>query len=141
MYKWEGGQFTEVTDSGIDLTRSASGLATFEISGSSMVAIAFYHDASTGLFNTKSPVYRWQGNKFSLVQEIDTLGPVGVEYFLMSGEHYLVMTNSKGPSQVYKWNSGSFVRLQSIPTAGAASVKPYDVDGTGKMSAILLFFG
>ena len=131
MYKWQGGQFTEVQDSGIGLTRSASGLAVFNISGSSMVAMTFYRDAVTGNFTTKSPVYRWQGNKFTLVQELDTAGPVGVEHFLVNGEHHLAVANSEGPAQVFKWDGASFVRLQDLPTAGAVSVKPYHVNGQG----------
>lgn len=104
-----------------------------------MVAIAFFHDASTGLYKTKSPVYRWQGNKFSLVQEIDTNGPVGVEYFLMNGEDHLVFANSEGLSQVFKWNSGKFESVQSLPTVKSASVKPYKVDAKGKVRLCSLY--
>ena len=69
-----------------------------------------------------------------LLQEIDTNGPVAVEYFEHNGEHYLVFANSKSTVDIYRWNVNKFdaVAEQSIPISNVQSAKPYIIQGNGK---------
>ena len=133
VYKWAVDRFTP-ENVNIDNTRSASNLAVFVTAGTLKVAIAFYHDKASGSFQTKSPVYEWRTNSFSLLQEIDTSGPVGVEHFEHSGQSYLVFANSKSTVDIYRWNSNRFdtAAVQSISIQNVQSAKPYVMQGNGK---------
>ena len=133
VYKWAVDRFTP-ENVNVDNTRSASNLAVFVTAGTLKVAIAFYHDKASGSFQTKSPVYEWRTNSFSLLQEIDTNGPVGVEHFEHSGQSYLVFANSKSTVDIYRWNSNRFdtAAVQSISIQNVQSAKPYVMQGNGK---------
>lgn len=139
VYKWAVDRFTP-ENVNIDNTRSASNLAVFVTAGTLKVAIAFYHDKASGSFQTKSPVYEWRTSSFSLLQEIDTNGPVGVEYFEHSGQSYLVFANSKSTVDIYRWNSNRFdtAAVPSIPIQNVQSAKPYVMQGNGKCIRDLL---
>ena len=135
VYKWVTDKFV-AQNVNIDSTRSASGLAVFVTSGTLKVAITFFQDSASGLFQTKSPIYEWNANSdsFVLLQEINTNGPVGVEYFEHSGGQYLVFANSKSTIDIYRWNVNNFVAEQSIPVSNVQSAVPYTILGNGKNS-------
>lgn len=136
IYKWATDRFIAAQSVSIDNTRSASGLAAFTNAGTLKVAIAFFQDSASGSFATKSPVYEWRSGSFSLLQEIDTNGPVGVEYFEFSGRQYLVFANSKSTVDVYLWSGSRFnsVPDQRIPGSNVRSAIPYVIGGNGKKS-------
>ena len=133
VYKWVTDKFTPQSVN-LDNTRSASGLAVFTTAGTLKVAIAFFHDSASPSFQTKSPIYEWRSNSFVLHQEINTNGPVGVEYFEHSGTQYLVFANSKSTVDIYRWNGNKFntVAEQSIAISDVQSAKPYIIQGNGK---------
>ena len=133
VYKWVTDKFT-LQNANIDNTRSASGLAVFTNAGRLKVAITFFQDSASGSFTTKSPIYEWRSNSFSLLQEIDTNGPVGVEYFEFSGNQYLVFANSKSTVDIYLWNVNRFNSApeQRIAISDVQSAKPYIIGGNGK---------
>ena len=118
----------------IDNTRSASSLAAFTNAGSLKVAIAFFQDSASGSFQTQSPIYEWSSNSFTLLQEISTNGPVGVEYFEFLGNQYLVFANSKSTVDIFQWNGLRFSTPpeQSIAVSYIRSAKPYIVGSNGK---------
>lgn len=134
VYKLQGGTFV-AQNVNLDNTRSASGLAVFENAGTLKLAIAFFNDsASSQSFQTKSPIYEWRtnSNSFVLLQEVDTNGPVGVEYFEHKGGQYLVFANSKSSVEIYRWNGNRFNSVQVLPTSYVQSAKPYVAQGNGK---------
>ncbi len=135
VYKWQGGKFVP-QNVNLDNTRSASSLAVFENAGTLKVAIAFFNDSASSLsFQTKSPIYEWRtsSNAFVLLQEIDTNGPLGVEYFEHRGQQYLVFANSKSSVEVFQWNGNRFSSVQTLPTSYVQTAKPYSVNGNGKI--------
>ena len=135
VYKWQGGKFVP-QNVNLDSTRSASGLAVFENAGNLQVAIAFFNDStSSQSFQTKSPIYVWNtnSNSFALLQEIDTRGPTGVDYFEHKGEHYLVFANSKSSVEIFQWNRNRFSSVQVLHTSSVQTAKPYAVDDKGKI--------
>lgn len=100
------------------------------------MAIAFFNDtASSQSFQTKSPIYEWKTstNRFALLQEIDTNGPLGVEYFEHKGGQYLVFANSKASVEIFQWNRNRFSRVQILPTSHVLSAKPYALLGNGNI--------
>ena len=136
VYKWQGNKFVLLQNANLDNTRSASNLAVFENAGTLKVAIAFFNDtASSQSFQTKSPIYEWKTstNGFVLLQEIDTNGPLGVEYFEHKGEQYLVFANSKASVEIFQWNGNSFNSVQLLPTSRVLSAKPYALLSNGNI--------
>ena len=135
VYKWQGGKFI-LQNANLDNTRSASSLAVFENAGTLKVAIAFFNDsASSQRYQTKSPIYEWKTSTstFALLQEIDTKGPLGVEYFEHKGGQYLVFANSKASVEIFQWNGNRFSSVQLLPTSHVLSAKPYAVLNNGKI--------
>ena len=135
VYKWQGGKFVP-QNVNLDSTRSASGLAVFKNAGTLKVAIAFFNDsASSQSFKTKSPIYEWRtsSNAFVLLQEIDTNGPLGVEYFEHKGQQYLVFANSKSSVEIFQWNGNRFISVQVLPSSYVQTAKPYAVNGNGEI--------
>lgn len=133
VYKWQGGRFVP-QNVNLDSTRSASGLAVFETAGTLKVAIAFFNDStSSQSFQTKSPIYEWKTNSFVLLQEIDTHGPMGVEYFEHKGQQYLVFANSKSSVEIFQWKTDRFSSVQVLHTSSVQTAKPYAVDDKGKI--------
>ncbi|XP_068693739.1 adhesion G-protein coupled receptor V1-like isoform X3 [Montipora foliosa] len=128
VYRWATDKFMPY-NANIDNTRSASSLAAFTNAGSLKVAIAFFQDSASGSFQTQSPIYEWSSNSFTLLQEIRTNGPVGVEYFEFLGNQYLVFANSKSTVDIFQWNGLRFNTSleQSIAVSDIRSAKPYIV--------------
>ena len=113
----------------------------FETAGTLKVAVAFFNDsANSQSFQTKSPIYEWNtiSESFALLQEIDTSGPVGVEYFEHKGKHYLVFANSKASVDVYRWSSNRFVSEQVLLADGVQSAKPYIMQGNGEIRTLCI---
>lgn len=114
------------------MTRSASSLAVFVNAGTLKVAIAFFNDsASSQSYQTKSPIYEWRTNTFALLQEIDTNGPLDVEYFEHKGGQYLVFANSKASVEIFQWTGSRFNSVQLLATSNVLSAKPYAVLSNG----------
>ena len=135
VYKWQANKFV-LQNANLDNTRSASNLAVFENAGTLKVAIAFFEDtASSKSYQTKSPIYEWKTstNTFVLLQEIDTNGPVGVEYFEHKGGQYLVFANSKASVEIFQWSGSRFNSVQLLPTSHVLSAKPYTLLSNGNI--------
>ena len=135
VYKWQANKFV-LQNANLDNTRSASNLAVFENAGTLKVAIAFFDDtASSKSYQTKSPIYEWETstNTFVLLQEIDTNGPVGVEYFEHKGGQYLVFANSKASVEIFQWSGSRFNSVQLLPTSHVLSAKPYTLLSNGNI--------
>lgn len=130
VYNLEDGLFKDHSKL-VEQTRAASGLTVFTINGFQMLAVSNFYDSVGKTFETKSPIYRWNGNQFELKQEISTKGPIDVEYFAQDGEHFLVFANTKGGVAVHKWTSGGFILVQTIRTVEVKAAKAYRYNSKG----------
>ena len=79
----------------------------FTINGSLFLAFANYKSDTAEKYNTDSFIYKFNDltGKFFLYQTIGTHGGHDVEYFTISGEHYLAVAN---------YNDGTTDRLNSV---------------------------
>ena len=110
-------------------TRGALAVEHFTINGSLFLAFANYKSDTAEKYNTDSFIYKFNDltGKFFLYQTIGTHGGHDVEYFTISGEHYLAVANvdngttKRLNSVIYRWNGTSFFAFQNIATKGAAS--------------------
>ena len=113
-------------------TRGAHAVEHFTINGSLFLAFANYESDTAQKYNTDSFIYKFNDltGKFFLYQTIGTHGGHDVEYFSISGKHYLAVANvynvyngttNRLNSVIYLWNGTSFFAFQNIATTGAAS--------------------
>ena len=101
----------------------------FTINGSLFLAFANYKSDTAEKYNTDSFIYKFNDltGKFFLYQTIGTHGGHDVEYFTISGEHYLAVANINNGttrrlnSVIYLWNGTLFVAFQNLATKGGAS--------------------
>ena len=101
----------------------------FTINGSLFLAFANFISDTAEKYNTDSFIYKFNDltGKFFLYQTIGTHGGHDVEYFTISGKHYLVVANvyngitNRLNSVIYLWNGALFVAFQSLSTIGGAS--------------------
>ena len=110
-------------------TRGAHAVEHFTINGSLFLAFANFESHPAEKYNTDSFIYKFNDltGKFFLYQTIGTHGGHDVEYFTISGEHYLAVANVRNESTfilnsvIYLWNGTLFVAFQNLPTKGGAS--------------------
>ena len=101
----------------------------FNINGSLFLAFANYKSDTAENYDTDSFIYKFNDltGKFFLYQTIGTHGGHDVEYFTISGEHYLAVANVRNESTfilnsvIYLWNGTLFVAFQNLATKGGAS--------------------
>ncbi|CAH3193274.1 unnamed protein product [Porites evermanni] len=107
-------------------TRGAHAVEHFTIDGSLFLAFANFKSDTAEKYNTDSFIYKFNDltGKFFLYQTIGTHGGHDVEYFSISGKHYLAVANayngttSRMNSVIYLWNGTSFFAFQNIATNG-----------------------
>ena len=110
-------------------TRGAHAVEHFTINGSLFLAFANYKSDTAEKYNTDSFIYKFNDltGKFFLYQTIGTHGGHDVEYFTISGEHYLAVANVYNGityrlnSVIYLWNGTLFVAFQNLSTIGGVS--------------------
>ena len=120
-------------------TRGGMAVTSFEIQNKLFIAFANYGDNSVG-YKAKLPVYLLQNNNFTLNQTLDTSGALDVEYFAISGEHFLVVANEfdgksiKQGSVLYRWEAGTFKEIQHIPNNDVVYTHCFTIDTRTFMS-------
>ena len=110
-------------------TRGAHAVEHFTIDGSLFLAFANFKSDTAEKYNTDSFIYKFNDltGKFFLYQTIGTHGGHDVEYFSISGKHYLAVANANNGttnrinSVIYLWNGTSFFAFQNIATNGGVS--------------------
>ena len=110
-------------------TRGAQAVEHFTINGSLFVTFANYESDTAEKYNTDSFIYKFNDltGKFFLYQTIGTHGGHDVEYFTISGEHYIAVANLQNRatfrvnSVIYHWNGTLFVAFQNLATKGGPS--------------------
>ncbi|XP_019644423.1 PREDICTED: leucine-rich glioma-inactivated protein 1-like [Branchiostoma belcheri] len=93
-------------------TVKPSDVETFSIDGTHYVALA---DGAKG---GTSAVYSWNGNRFTLAQELANLyREADFEFFKVEDQPYLLMLSSGQHPALYKWSSGDrqFIYETDIP--------------------------
>ena len=119
----------------------------FTINGSLFLAFANYKSDTTEKYNTDSFIYKFNDltGKFFLYQTIGTHGGHDVEYFTISGEHYLAVANVENEttfrlnSVIYHWNGTLFVAFQNLATKGGASFNFFTMAKEPFLTACNLF--
>ena len=105
------------------------------IAGNIYLAISnYYGDANKR--KTGSAVYKMNklSDKFILYQTLPTRAPSGLEFFSVTGKHFLAVSNHYDgtyqlDSVIYQWNGKRFVIFQKIRTSGATKICFTDIDG------------
>ena len=106
----------------------------FTINGTLFLAFANYVSHPEG-HETHSFIYKFNDltGKFFLYQRIATNGGHDVEYFTISGEHYLAVANVfKGTtnrigSVIYSWNGQLFVVFQEVATTSGVGLNFFTI--------------
>ena len=117
-------------------TRGALAVEHFTINGSLFLAFANYESDTAEKYNTDSFIYKFNDltGKFFLYQTIGTHGGHDVEYFTISGEHYLAVANvyngitHRLNSVIYLWNGTLFVFFQNVATITGASFNFFTIE-------------
>ena len=117
-------------------TRGAHAVEHFTINGSLFLAFANYKSDPAQKYNTDSFIYKFNDltGKFFLYQTIGTHGGHDVEYFTISGEHYLAVANvyngitHRLNSVIYLWNGTLFVSFQNVATIRGASFNFFTIE-------------
>ena len=95
-------------------TSGAVDVEQFTINGSQFLAFANFRSDTDG-FNTESFTYKMNFNeKFSLYQNISTMGVTDMEYFTIDDTNYLAVVNFEVKIVIYEWNRQFFVVFQNI---------------------------
>ena len=117
-------------------TRGAHSVEHFTIDGSLFLAFANYLSDTAENYNTDSFIYKFNDltGKFFVYQTIGTHGGHDVEYFTISGEHYLAVANVYNGitlrlnSVIYLWNGTLFVSFQNVATIRGASFNFFTIE-------------
>ena len=117
-------------------TTGAHAVEQFTINGSLFLAFANYESDTAEKYNTDSFIYKFNdlAGKFFLYQTIGTHGGHDVEYFTISGKHYLAVANvyngttHRLNSVIYLWNGTLFVAFQNVATIRGASLNFFTVE-------------
>ena len=116
-------------------TSRAYAVEHFNINGSLFLAFANFQSNTDDNYNTDSFIYKFNDSsgEFSLYQTIGTNGGRDVEYFTISGEHYLAVANyfngttNRLNSVLYRWNGTLFVAFQNIATERGKSFDFFEI--------------
>lgn len=67
-----------------------------------MAVAQFMKESTLGTrFEAYTPIYKWQGRHFDLIQFIGTSGVLKVSHFSVDGVHFLGVANSKSDNREY----------------------------------------
>lgn len=70
--------------------------------------------------STNSPLFKWDGSKFTLFQDIPTRFAMELCLFEVNGDVFLAVANyNEGKSFVYKASGAQFTHYQDLETQGA----------------------
>lgn len=132
LYKWSGDHFLQ--HQAIPSPQGTFSVKFFRVHGH--VFLAFTSSAIKSLKSAKSPLYKWNGSKFTLFQDISTRGAWDLCPFEANGEMFLAFANYyqdgvgfSVPSVVYKASGAQFTHYQDLETYGARGVDAFADEG------------
>ena len=95
------------------------------------LAVANHYDGTS--YRQNSVIYQWSlsQEQFVVFQIIETFGAHSFEFFEITNERFLAISNSRDDSSfsinpsIYKWNSNKFEKIQDIATEGAVNTETF----------------
>ena len=100
-------------------TMGAEDMEYFTIADKYYLAVANFKSRSTR--QLKSVIYRWDGQKFVVFQNVSTRGAKNFFFFKIGIEPFLSVVNvyhGKVDSVIYKWRNNSFYEFKELPKSG-----------------------
>ena len=103
----------------------------FKIGDQHYLAVANYYDGTS--YRQNSVIYQWSlsQEQFVVFQIIETFGAYSFEFFEITDEQFLAISNYYDDSSysinsfIYKWNSNKFEKIQDIATEGAVNTETF----------------
>ena len=103
----------------------------FKIGDQHYLAVANHYDGTS--YRQNSVIYQWSlsQEQFVVFQSIETFGAHSFDFFEITNEQFLAISNYRDGSSycinssIYKWNSNKFEKIQDIPTEGAVSSETF----------------
>ena len=97
------------------------------------LAVANHYDGTS--YRQNSVIYQWSlsQEQFVVFQSIETFGAHSFDFFEITNEQFLAISNYRDGSSfsinssIYKWNSNTFEKIQDIPTEGAVSSETFAI--------------
>jgi len=132
VFKWSGNSFVKLQSL---QTYGAGDVKSFNINGDTF--LAFANEYKGRYCNIDSFIYKWDGSKFVLFQSIPpTRGAFAWNHFVMCGQTFLGVANSKDDSQgyntksvIYRYSGQQFIQYQEISTQGARDMTSFEYNG------------
>ena len=95
------------------------------------LAVANHYDGTS--YRQNSVIYQWSlsQEQFVVFQIIETFGAHSFEFFEITNEQFLAISNNYDGSShsinssIYKWNSNKFEKIQDIATEGAVNTETF----------------
>jgi hypothetical protein len=136
MYKWNGQSFDLIQ---YIPTHAPYASCYFEFDGEHFFTIANYRSGSSSTsfsYDSQSPVYKWNGSSFDLVQSLSTGGAQDIISFNINNIQYLAIANYYHSSdrydhfaKIYYWDGAQFSFSQQIATHGARDLEYFEING------------
>ncbi|MGE3724218.1 MAG: hypothetical protein AB7I41_01610 [Candidatus Sericytochromatia bacterium] len=132
LYEWNGSQFVLFQSLP---TRGAHKWTHFLTIGSErFLALTTYFYVGSGIADTQSELYKWNGSQFVFNQTFATDFDVDFDTFTIGGQLYAAIINNSRisntvDSKILKWNGSQFVNFQNIPTTGGLNWDYFTVKG------------
>ena len=103
----------------------------FKIGDQHYLAVANHYDGTS--YRQNSVIYQWNltQEQFDVFQSIETLGATSFEFFEITNEQFLAISNFRDGhsysinSFIYKWNSNKFEKIQDIAIEGAHKTETF----------------
>ena len=97
------------------------------------LAVANHYNGTSHRLN--SVIYQWSMSqeKFVVFQSIETFGARSFDFFEITNEQFLAISNYRDASSysinsfIYKWNSNKFEKIQDIATEGAKGSETFAI--------------
>ena len=97
------------------------------------LAVANFQNGNS--YRQNSVIYQWNlsQEQFVVFQSIETFGARSFDFFEITNEQFLAISNYwdgssySTNSSIYKWNSDKFEKIQDIPTEGAVSSETFAI--------------
>ena len=115
-------------------THGSLNMEYFKTGDQHYLAVTNHYDGIT--YRQNSVIYQWNlsHEKFVVFQSIETFGASRFEFFEITNEQFLAISNFRYDSLfninsfIYKWNSSKFEKIQEIATEGATSCAAFGIN-------------
>ena len=89
------------------------------------LAVANYYNGTS--YRQNSVIYQWSPSQeqFVVFQSIETFGACSFDFFEITNEQFLAISNYRDVSSIYKWTSNKFEKFQEIATDGIVSSETF----------------